>query len=91
MSLTIALDGMGGDRAPEIVVDGAALTLGRQPDLSFRLYGDEARIGPLLAALPGAAGRGDAAPHARLGGLDAKPSVALRRAATRACGSPSTR
>ena len=40
MTLTIALDGMGGDRAPDIVVEGAALALQRFPDLRFRLYGD---------------------------------------------------
>ena len=80
MPLTIALDGMGGDRAPEIVVDGAALALGRQPDLRFLLYGDAARIEPLLAAR-GAALRPAVTLHHTPDGVaaDAKPSVALRQ------------
>ncbi|MBT3791428.1 MAG: phosphate acyltransferase PlsX [Rhodospirillales bacterium] len=50
MSLTIALDAMGGDGAPEIVVDGADLARVRHPNVSFIFYGDEARLAPLVAA-----------------------------------------
>ncbi|MEE8253432.1 MAG: phosphate acyltransferase, partial [Hyphomicrobium sp.] len=32
---TIALDAMGGDHGPNVVVGGAALSLERQPELSF--------------------------------------------------------
>lgn len=47
--LIIALDAMGGDSAPEMVVEGADLARERFPHLRFLLFGDEARIAPLLA------------------------------------------
>jgi glycerol-3-phosphate acyltransferase PlsX len=46
--LTIALDAMGGDNAPEIVLKGADLARLRFPGVRFVVYGDEARIMPLL-------------------------------------------
>ncbi len=50
--LTIALDAMGGDHAPDMVVAGAALARERHPEIDYLLFGDEHRIGPLLAKLP---------------------------------------
>ncbi|NQW09304.1 MAG: phosphate acyltransferase PlsX [Alphaproteobacteria bacterium] len=47
-TLTIALDAMGGDNAPEMVIQGADIALERDPHLVFILVGDEARIRPLL-------------------------------------------
>jgi len=40
---------MGGDAAPGMVVGGAALARERHPNLRFLLFGDEARINPLLS------------------------------------------
>ena len=40
--LVVALDAMGGDRAPDMVVKGASIALQRFPQVSFLLYGDEA-------------------------------------------------
>ena len=65
MSLTIALDAMGGDAAPGIVVAGAALALEQQPDLRFLLFGDDPQLEPLLAAQPRLRAPLRAAPHAR--------------------------
>ena len=48
----IALDAMGGDHGPSVVVPGAALALAQHPDSTFILYGDQGRIEPLLAAHP---------------------------------------
>jgi phosphate acyltransferase len=45
----IALDAMGGDHGPEVVVPGAATSLVRHPGLTFKLVGDRARIEPVLA------------------------------------------
>lgn len=50
--LVIALDAMGGDDAPAMVVQGAEIARQRHPDLQFLLFGDEARIAPLLDRLP---------------------------------------
>jgi len=50
--LTIALDAMGGDHAPDSVVAGAALARERHPGVDYLMFGDEHRIGPLLAKRP---------------------------------------
>lgn len=47
-SFTIALDAMGGDHAPAIVVKGADLARRRFPNVRFRMFGDGARIQPLI-------------------------------------------
>ena len=44
----ISLDAMGGDRAPDIVVQGADRALAAHPDISLIFVGDENRIRPLL-------------------------------------------
>jgi glycerol-3-phosphate acyltransferase PlsX len=46
--VVLALDGMGGDHAPEIVVEGAAIARERYPGTSFLLFGDPARLKPLV-------------------------------------------
>ncbi len=48
MTLPIAIDGLGGDKAPFSVVEGMSLALVRLPQLSFCLFGDEAMLMPLL-------------------------------------------
>jgi glycerol-3-phosphate acyltransferase PlsX len=47
-SLTIALDAMGGDNAPALVVAGAAIACKRYPKVKYLFFGDERRIAPLL-------------------------------------------
>ncbi len=47
-SITLSLDGMGGDDAPDIVLDGIALARKRHPDVRYLLFGDEAVLTPLL-------------------------------------------
>ncbi len=49
--LTIALDAMGGDRAPEVVIKGANVARDRYPEVDFLLFGDEGRIRPLLRGM----------------------------------------
>jgi glycerol-3-phosphate acyltransferase PlsX len=44
----LAIDAMGGDHAPEMVVAGLALAAERHPGVRFLLVGDEARLAPLL-------------------------------------------
>ncbi|HET6469288.1 MAG TPA: phosphate acyltransferase PlsX [Geminicoccaceae bacterium] len=78
--ITIALDGMGGDAAPEIVVEGAAIARHTLPDVRFLLFGDEARIGPLLlAARPELARALEFRHTAEFVASDARPSLALRQ------------
>ncbi|MDX2157966.1 MAG: phosphate acyltransferase PlsX [Hyphomicrobiaceae bacterium] len=76
---TLALDAMGGDHGPEVVVPGAALSLSRHPRLSFILFGAEERIRPCLAEHPSLAERARIV-HTDLAiGMQDKPSQALRR------------
>jgi len=77
-SITIALDAMGGDRAPAMVVKGADIALERHPDARFLLFGDEARIMPLLARLPRLEKAVTLHHTDEAVAADAKPSQALR-------------
>ena len=49
---SLAIDAMGGDRAPEVVLDGLVLAHERHPGARFLLVGDEAELAPMLAARP---------------------------------------
>ncbi len=74
----IALDAMGGDHGPEVIVPGAALALSRHNDISFIFFGDESRLKPLVAAHPGLAAVSTVR-HADVAiRMDVKPSQALR-------------
>ncbi|MGA7789603.1 MAG: phosphate acyltransferase PlsX, partial [Xanthobacteraceae bacterium] len=48
----IALDAMGGDHGPAVVVAGAELALQRHPECEFLFFGDAGLIAPLLDARP---------------------------------------
>jgi phosphate acyltransferase len=76
--VTLALDAMGGDRAPAMVLRGADLALERHPGARFLLFGDESQIAPLLAKLPRLAAAASVHHTGEAVLDDAKPSVALR-------------
>jgi glycerol-3-phosphate acyltransferase PlsX len=76
---TIALDAMGGDHGPEVVVPGAAISLERHPALSFILFGDETRIAQALAVHPALAARSRIVHTTQVVAMHEKPSQALRR------------
>jgi glycerol-3-phosphate acyltransferase PlsX len=46
---SLAIDAMGGDKAPDIVVAGLDAATERHPGATFLLIGDEAKLQPLLA------------------------------------------
>lgn len=48
-SFSLAIDAMGGDHAPDCVLEGLELAAERHPQARFLLLGDEARLGGLLA------------------------------------------
>lgn len=75
----IALDAMGGDQGPDVVVPGAALSLVRHPALSFVFFGDESRIRAVMAAHPTLSGRSRVVNCDTVIAMDDKPSQALRR------------
>lgn len=70
---------MGGDHAPQSIIEGAALAVSRIPTIRFLMTGDEAKIRPLVEAVPSLAAKTEiihtdvvVAPHD-------KPSTALKR------------
>jgi phosphate acyltransferase len=79
MTLTIALDGMGGDAAPEIVVAGAAAAWARDRELRFIVVGDQARIEPLLEQHRALVDAIELKHTSDFVANDAKPSLALRQ------------
>jgi phosphate acyltransferase len=76
---TISLDAMGGDAGPAVVVPGAAIALERHPELEFLLFGDEARIAPLLQKHPALADRSRIMHTDAVVEMQDKPSQAVRR------------
>ena len=77
--LTIALDAMGGDTGPEVVIPGAALCAERHPDIRFLLVGDRSRIAPLVERYPKLKQRAEIHHTEVFVTMDAKPSQALRQ------------
>jgi phosphate acyltransferase len=77
--VTIALDAMGGDHGPSVVIPAAAIALIRHPDMRFLMVGDAARIEPELAAHPALAKKSEIIHTDVAIAMDAKPSQALRK------------
>jgi glycerol-3-phosphate acyltransferase PlsX len=77
--VTIALDAMGGDHGPSVVVPGASLAAIRHPDMRFLLVGDAERIAEALKGHPELAGKCDILHTDIAVAMDAKPSQALRK------------
>ncbi|MEN8723129.1 MAG: phosphate acyltransferase PlsX [Alphaproteobacteria bacterium] len=77
--ITLSIDGMGGDDAPAIVIDGLAIARVRHPHVRYVVHGDEAAIAPLLENHP------DLTTHVQIShtdeaiSMDDKPSQAVRR------------
>lgn len=77
--LIISLDAMGGDHAPEIIVEGASIASERFPDVSFMLFGDESRIAPLVTRFPQLKENSEIHHTDKVVTSEEKPGQALRR------------
>jgi glycerol-3-phosphate acyltransferase PlsX len=75
----IALDAMGGDHGPSVVLQAAELSLTRHPDTEFILIGDRALMEPLLAKLQRLKAKSHIVHTDVAIRMDDKPSQALRR------------
>ncbi len=75
----ISVDGMGGDHAPGIVVEGLEAFARQRSDLAFLLHGDEAELKPLLEKAPTASPRTTIRHTDRAVPMDAKPAQMLRQ------------
>jgi glycerol-3-phosphate acyltransferase PlsX len=77
--VTIALDAMGGDHGPSVVIPAAAITAIRHPEARFLLVGDSARIEPELRAHLALAAKSQVVHTDIAVAMDEKPSQALRK------------
>lgn len=81
-AVTISIDAMGGDHAPEIVIDGLAYFLKHEGDkhkLKILLHGDEAVLRPLLENKNAVKQAAEIRHSDSEIAMDMKPSQALRR------------
>jgi len=74
----IALDAMGGDHGPAVVIAGAELALARNPASEFLFFGDAAQVAPLIDARPELKAVSQLSHTEVAVRMDAKPSQALR-------------
>jgi len=82
----IAIDAMGGDVGPAVMLAGADRAHKRRDDLTFILFGDEAAIRPELVRLPELAAVAEIVHCADVVGANDKPAQAIRRARTSSLG-----
>jgi len=76
--LTIALDAMGGDNAPQVVIRGANIARQRFPQVDFLMFGQEDKIKPLLSGMSKLKDVSSIVHTDDVVRADEKPSVALR-------------
>ena len=74
----IALDAMGGDFGPSVVVPGAAIARDRRPDTKYLFFGDEKQIRPLIEQHPRLAAASEIRHTDVVVKSDDKPSQAVR-------------
>jgi len=79
-TVTIALDAMGGDHAPNEVIYGASLIAENSDydNLRFKIYGDTAKINPLIALMPKLVEKSEVIHTTQVVGPEEKPSSAIR-------------
>lgn len=76
--VTISIDAMGGDHAPDMVVEGVRLAHERLPHVRYLLFGDAERLEPLLDRCPEIRGVCTIRHTAESVSSEAKPSQVLR-------------
>jgi glycerol-3-phosphate acyltransferase PlsX len=77
--IVVSVDGMGGDNAPQSVIDGLAIAHIRHPKAKFLLHGDHARLQSILPTRPALKNVAQIVHCDDVVGMDDKPSQALRR------------
>ena len=78
-NITVALDAMGGDHGPEVVLAGAELSRRRYPDLRFVIHGEEAATLPVLERYERLQAASTFVACETSITMDMKPSQALRK------------
>ena len=82
----IAVDAMGGDTGPAVMIAGAAIALKRNSDLTFLLFGDEGAVRAELGRFPELAAVCEIVHTPDVIAAEDKPSQAIRRAKTTSMG-----
>ncbi|MEJ1994274.1 MAG: phosphate acyltransferase PlsX [Limibacillus sp.] len=77
-AIVIALDAMGGDAAPEMVLRGAQLARKRFPEVRFLVFGRESEVQPLIERFEGLSEICELVHTDDVVASEEKPSVALR-------------
>jgi glycerol-3-phosphate acyltransferase PlsX len=78
-TIRIAIDAMGGDHGPTVVIPACALALQRRPGLTFLFFGIASAVEPVLDAYPQLKARSTLTHCDVSVAMDAKPSQALRQ------------
>ena len=78
-TVVLSIDGMGGDAAPDIVVEGVEVAAKRRGDVRYLIHGDGGRIEALLARHPAAKAVSQVAPAEKTISMEVKASQALRQ------------
>ncbi|MBT6885845.1 MAG: phosphate acyltransferase, partial [Rhodospirillaceae bacterium] len=76
--LALSVDAMGGDAAPEMVVEGVDIAASRLGDVEFLLFGDEGQLQALLEHYPNAKKASKIHHTTDVVLSDDKPAIALR-------------
>lgn len=74
----MAVDAMGGDHAPQVIIDGLEIAAERHKLAHFLIFGDEARLAPLVAATKRLKNQCTLRHAGDVVTGDMKPTVALR-------------
>ena len=77
--LVLSVEAMGGDAAPEVVIDGLAHFCARQSTIRFIIHGDKARLEPLLVSHPEVSARSEVRHSDSVVRMQDKPSQVLRK------------
>ncbi|HRE45650.1 MAG TPA: phosphate acyltransferase PlsX [Terricaulis sp.] len=79
-TLILSIDGMGGDAAPDIVVEGVDIAARRYgAGVRYLIHGDAARLAALLERYPNAKAASEIIPAEKVIGMEIKASQALRQ------------
>ncbi|MGD9980089.1 MAG: phosphate acyltransferase PlsX [Hyphomonadaceae bacterium] len=77
--LVLSIDGMGGDHAPDIVVEGVDIFARAHPDVRFLLHGEAGRLETLLEKHGAAKSASELRPAEKAIAMDVKASQAMRQ------------
>lgn len=78
MTIHLAIDAMGGDKAPQVVIEGLAYVIKRHPSVHFLLFGDKDALTFLVAQNTPLDGKVTIIPCEEVISPDTKPSAAIR-------------